>query len=106
MAVTRQFLLGPMVNAVPSSARGCRKAGLIRLSLGPLTCPQGTASLPVPKQAPDSPNQINRNSTSVNTSTTHGHLQEVCEEDCPVAVAGNHGPLTYSLHVCLLSRYI
>ena len=74
MAVTGQFLLGPMVNTVPSSARGCRKAGLIRLSLGPLTCPQGTASLPVPKQATDSPNPINRNSTSVGTSTTHGTL--------------------------------
>ena len=98
-----------MVNAVPSSARGCSKTGLIRLSLGPLACPQGTSSLPVPKQAPDSPNPINRNSTSVSTSTTHGtlgHLQEACGEDCPVAVAGNHGPLTYSLHVCLLSRYI
>ena len=76
MAVTGQFLLGPMVNAVPSSARGCRKAGLIRLSLGPLTCLQSTASLPVPKQAPDSPNPINRNSTSVSTSTTHGTLTE------------------------------
>ena len=74
MAVTGQFLLGPMVNAVPSSARDCRKAGLIRFSLGLLTCPQGTASLPVPKQAPDSPKPINRNSTSVSTSTTHGTL--------------------------------
>ena len=45
MAITGQCLLGPMVNAVPSSARGCRKAGLIRLSLGPLARPQGTASL-------------------------------------------------------------
>ena len=74
MAITGQFLLGLMVNAVPSSACGCRKADLIRLSLGPLACPQGTASLPVPKQAPDSPNPINRNSTSVSTSTTHGTL--------------------------------
>ena len=69
MVITEQFLVSCMVNAVPSSARGCRKAGLIRLSLGALACPQGTASLPVPKQAPDSPNSINRNSTSVSTST-------------------------------------
>ena len=74
MAITRQFLLGCMVNAVPSSARSCRKAGLIRFSLGPLTCPQGTASLPVPKQAPNSPNPINQNSTSVRTSVTNGSL--------------------------------
>ena len=95
-----------MVNAVPSSARGCRKAGLIRLSLGQLTCPQGTASLPVPKQAPDSPNPINRTAPVLAQVTPMGHLQEACGEDCPVAVAGNHGPLRYSLHVCLLSRYI
>ena len=65
---------GARVNVVPSSARGCKKAGLIRLSFGPLACPQGTASLPVPKQAPDSPNPINRNSTSVSTNTTHWSL--------------------------------
>ena len=106
MAITGQFLLGPMVNAVPSSARGCRKAGLIRLSLVPLACPQGTASLPVPKQASDSPNPINRNSASVSTNPPIGHLHEACVEDCPVAVAGNHGPLSYSLHVCLLFRYV
>ena len=69
MAITEQFLLGCMVNAVPSCARGCRRAGLIRLSLGPLACPQGTTLLPVPKQAPDSPNPINRNSTNVSTNT-------------------------------------
>ena len=74
MAITKQFLLGCMVNAVPSSARGCRKAGLIRLSLGPLAFPQGRASLPVPEQAPDSSNPMNWNSTIVSTSTTHGSL--------------------------------
>ena len=74
MAITEQFLLGCMVNAVPSSARGCRKADLICLALGPLACPQGGASLPVPKQALDSPNTLNRNSTSVGTSTTYGSL--------------------------------
>ena len=41
----------------------------------------------VPKQASDSPNPINRNSTSVSTIPPIGHLQEACVEDCPVAVA-------------------
>ena len=74
MTITKQFLLGCMVHAVPSSARGCRTAVLIRLSLDPLACPRGTVSLPVPKQASDSPNQINRNSTSVSINTTHRSL--------------------------------
>ena len=98
MAITGQCLLGCMVNAVPSSARGCRKAGLIHLSLGPLACPQGTASLPVPKQAPDSP--IIGTAPVLAQVPPMGHLQEACGEGCPVAVAGNHGPLSYPLHVC------
>ena len=109
MAITGQFLLGCMVNAVPSSARGCRKAGLIRLSLGPLACPQGTASLPVPKPAPDSSNPINQNSTSVSTSTTHGSLTESmwrrlscsrCRKTSIVSVA-----CLLTIQVCMIALY-
>ena len=35
-----------------------------------------------------------------------GHFQEACGEDCPVAVAGNHGPLKVKVHYAYKVRNI
>ena len=80
MAITEQFLLGYMVNAVPSSACDCRKGGSDPSFTSSVGMSSGLSSLPVPKKAPDSPNPINRNRASVSTSTTHGSLMKQVEK--------------------------
>ena len=102
-------LLGHQLDwtGIGSVARGFGLDWIISTQSISYSGPQGTASLPVPKQASDSPNPINWNSTSFSTSTTHGSLTRSMRRR--LSCSRCRKPWTsivFVVLVCLLSRYV